>query len=217
MIFVEFRHLVQARSSIFQKHLSEAHMPTAQFKKSNCGCQTKNSTLVKPGLCPNCEPSYTLRKSRHGGHALCGCTTSRGNQQRFDRCKTCKLAGSSCCLVHKTSASKRTAGADETVYSALPEVFCLPEASFRRTYAHSMLSFSGRDDLPLSWLRSDDVPDAHPNNNNQVAKSRQHATCSCITRNGKPQERRRCKIHQNLTPASNIHLVGGKRQHAICS
>ena len=39
LIFAQwsFRHLVQARSSIFQKHLSEGHMPTAQFKKSYCG------------------------------------------------------------------------------------------------------------------------------------------------------------------------------------
>ena len=69
----------------------------------------------------------------------------------------------------------------------------------------------------LSWLRPDDVLDAQPNNNNYVAKRRRHATCSCITRNGKPQERRRCKIHQNPTPASNNYHVEGKRQHAICS
>jgi len=89
LIFAQwsFRHLVQARSSIFQKHLSEGHMPTAQFKKSHCGCTTKNGTLVKPGRCPNCGPSQTLRKSLHGAHALCGCTTSRGNPQRLDRCK----------------------------------------------------------------------------------------------------------------------------------
>jgi hypothetical protein len=39
LIFAQwsFRHLVQARSSIFQKHLSEGHMPTAHFKKSYCG------------------------------------------------------------------------------------------------------------------------------------------------------------------------------------
>jgi len=69
----------------------------------------------------------------------------------------------------------------------------------------------------LSWLRPDDVPDAQPKNNDHVKESRQHATCSCTTRNGKPMERRRCKIHQHATPASNKHHVEGKRQHAICS
>ena len=69
----------------------------------------------------------------------------------------------------------------------------------------------------LSWLRPDDVPDAQPKNNDHVKESRQHATCSCTTRNGKPMERRRCKIHQHATPASNKHHVAGKRQHAICS
>ena len=63
-----FRHLVQARSSIFQKHVSEGHVPRAQFKNSHCGCRTKNGTFVKPGRCPNCETSQTLRKSLHGGH-----------------------------------------------------------------------------------------------------------------------------------------------------
>ena len=50
------------------KHLSEGHVPRAQFKNSHCGCRTKNGTFVKPGRCPNCETSQTLRKSLHGGH-----------------------------------------------------------------------------------------------------------------------------------------------------
>jgi len=69
----------------------------------------------------------------------------------------------------------------------------------------------------LFWLRPDDVPDAQPKNNNHVKESRQHATCSCTTRNGKSIERRRCKFHQNPTPASNNHHVEGKIQHTICS
>mmetsp|Transcript_100417 Transcript_100417/g.161889 ORF Transcript_100417/g.161889 Transcript_100417/m.161889 type:complete len:167 (-) Transcript_100417:1790-2290(-) len=63
----------------------------------------------------------------------------------------------------------------------------------------------------LSLLRPGDVPDAQPKNKNHVGKNGQHATCSCITRNGKPQERRRCKIHQNPTPASNNYHVEGKK------
>ena len=50
------------------KHLSEGHVPRAQFKNSHCGCRTKNGTFVKSGRCPNCETSQTLRKSLHGGH-----------------------------------------------------------------------------------------------------------------------------------------------------
>ena len=142
LIFAQwnFRHLVQARFSIFQKHLSKGHMPTAQLKKSHCGCKNENGSLVTPGRCPNCEPSYALRKSLHGGHALCGCTTSRGNAQRFDRCKTCNLAGPSVSLVHKTSVKKRTAGAAERVYTALPEVFCLALSLSRSLLLLSSLS-----------------------------------------------------------------------------
>ena len=81
-----------------------------------------------------------------------------------------------------------------------------------------MLSFLGSDDLPLSWLRPDDVPDARDENNNHVAKSKQqHATCPCITRTGNQKERRRCKFHKNLIPASTIHHVAGKRQRVTCS
>jgi len=128
-------------------------MPTAQFKKSHCGCTTKNSTLVKPGRCPKCGPSQTLRKSLHGAHALCGCTTSRGNPQRLDRCKTRNQAGSSVSLVHKTSVNTRTADTAETVYSALPEVFCLALSLSRSLLLLSSLSRSFLLSL-LSLLRA---------------------------------------------------------------
>jgi len=78
------------------KHLSEGHVPRAQFKNSHCGCRTKNGTFVKPGRCPNCETSNFEKVS--AWRTLCGLRISRGGPQRFDRCTTCNPARSSVSL-----------------------------------------------------------------------------------------------------------------------
>ena len=98
-------------------------MRTSQPKNSICGCSSNNGPVN--GTFGRCLICFGFMTNVHGGRTLCGCTTSRGGPQRFDRCKTCNPAGSSVSLVHKTSVNKRTAGAAETVYSALPEVFFL--------------------------------------------------------------------------------------------
>ena len=112
-------------------------MRTSQLK-SICDCSTNNGHVNDTfGRCSIC---YRFMTNVHGGRTLCGCTTSRGNPQRFDRCKTCNPAGSSVSLVHKTSVNKRTAGAAERVYTALPEVFYLALSLSRSLLLLSSLS-----------------------------------------------------------------------------
>ena len=113
-------------------------MRTSQLKNSICDCSTNNGHVNDTfGRCSIC---YRFMTNVHGGRTLCGCTTSRGNPQRFDRCKTCNPAGPSVSLVHKTSVNKRTAGAPERVYTALPEVFYLALSLSRSLLLLSSLS-----------------------------------------------------------------------------
>ena len=88
-------------------------MRKTQLKHGTCSCSTNDGTL---GRCPHC---YGFMTNAHGKHVLCGCRTNRGGPQRLDRCKTCKPAGSSVSLVHKTSVEKRTAGAAEVFLLSL--------------------------------------------------------------------------------------------------
>ena len=88
-------------------------MRKTQLKHGTCSCSTNDGTL---GRCPHC---YGFMTNAHGKHVLCGCRTNRGGPQRLDRCKTCKPAGSSVSLVHKTSVEKRTAGAAEVFFLSL--------------------------------------------------------------------------------------------------